>query len=185
VVQRSRALRDLILDLFMVERDATAANIVGTAAHLELRRCRSTPILERLEAWMNVTAPHFEPKSPMGEALRYLKNQWSRLRVFLDDRLVPLHNNASEAALRIVALMRKNSLFFGNERAGRRFVTLYSLIAICERHDVNPEVYLADILIRIQDYPADRVAELLPHRWKKTNGSGFTVERIVTPGDAT
>ncbi|MDP9149394.1 MAG: transposase domain-containing protein, partial [Myxococcota bacterium] len=55
-------------------------------------------------------------------------------------------------------------------------MTLYSLIATCERHDVNPEVYLADVLIRLQDHPADRVAELLPHRWKETFGSGFTVE---------
>ena len=176
---------DIILDLFMVEREAANANISGTAAHLELRRTRSAPILNRLEGWVNATAPNFEPKSPMGEALRYLKNQWSRLRVFLDDPLVPVHNNASEAALRIVALMRKNSLFFGNERAGRRFMTLYSLIATCERHDVNPEVYLADVLIRLQDYPADRVADLLPHRWKETFGSGFTVDRVVTPGDAT
>jgi len=176
---------DIILDLFMVERDAANANIVGTSAHLELRRTRSAPILDRLEAWVSVTAPNFEPKSPMGEALRYLKNQWSRLRVFLDDPLVPVHNNASEAALRIVALMRKNSLFFGNERAGRRFMTLYSLIATCERHDVNPEVYLTDVLVRLQDHPADRVADLLPHRWKEAFGSGFTVERVVTPGDAT
>jgi hypothetical protein len=64
-------------------------------------------------------------------------------------------------------------------------MTLYSLIATCERHDINPEVYLADVLIRLQDHPADRVAELLPHRWKETFGSGFTVERVVTPGDAT
>ncbi len=176
---------DIILDLFMVEREAAEANIVGTAAHLELRRTRSAPILDRLQAWMGASAPLFEPKSPMGEALRYLNNQWSRLRVFLDDPLVPVHNNASEAALRIVALMRKNSLFFGNDLAGRRFMTLYSLIATCERHDINPEVYLADVLIRLQDHPADRVAELLPHRWKETFGSGFTVERVASPGGAT
>ena len=91
----------------------------------------------------------------------------------------------SEAALRIVALARKNSLFFGNEEAGRRFMVLYSLIATCERHDVNPEVYLADVLLRIQDHPSDRLSELLPHRWKESFGSGFTVERIVTPADAT
>ncbi len=58
---------------------------------------------------------------------------------------------------------------------------LYSLIATCERHDINPEVYLADILIRIHDHPKDRVAELLPHAWKDTFGAGFTVDRIVTP----
>jgi hypothetical protein len=56
--------------------------------------------------------------------------------------------------------------------------------ATCERHDINPEVYLTDVLIRLQDHPADRVAELLPHRWKETFGSGFTVARVVTPGDA-
>jgi transposase len=168
----------------MVERYAANENIVGTDAHLELRRTRSAPILDRLAVWMKATAPLFEPKSPMGEALRYLNNQWARLRIFLNDPLIPIHNNASEAALRIVSLMRKNSLFFGNERAGRRFMTLYSLIATCERHDVNPEVYLADVLIRLQDHPADRVAELLPHRWKETFGSGFAVERVVTPADA-
>ncbi len=85
-----------------------------------------------------------------------------------------------------MALMRKNSLFFGNEEAGRRFMTLYSLIATCERHDVNPEVYLADVLLRIHDHPRDRLAELLPHRWKIAKGSGFAVERVVvTPLDAT
>jgi hypothetical protein len=82
-------------------------------------------------------------------------------------------------------LIRKNSLFFGDEEAGRRYMILFSLIATCERHEVNPEVYLADILIRIQDHPKDRIAELLPHRWKERFGSGFTVETTVTPADAT
>ncbi len=89
---------DIILDLFMVEREAANANISGTAAHLELRRTRSAPILNRTRRVGERHRSEFlEPKSPMGEALRYLKNQWSRLRVFLDDPLVPVHNNASEA----------------------------------------------------------------------------------------
>jgi hypothetical protein len=54
----------------------------------------------------------------------------------------------------------------------------------CERHDVNPEVYLADVLLRIQDHPNNELADLLPHRWKEARGSGFTVERIVTPAGA-
>jgi len=176
---------DIILDLFLVERKAKCKNILGTPMHLDLRRRRSAPALDRLRAWVDTMRPHFEPKSPMGEALRYISNQWSRLIAFLDDPLIPIHNNASEAALRIVALARKNSLFFGNDRAGKRFMVLYSLIATCERHDVNPEVYLADVLLRIQDHPKDRLAELLPHRWKDRHGSGFAVARIVSPTDAT
>ena len=176
---------DIILELFMIEREAQQGDIVGTTKHLRLRRARSRPVLKRLEEWRETMTSIFEPKSAMGEALRYMKNQWTRLTAFVRDPLVPLHNNASEAALRIVALFRKNSLFFGNENAARRLMVLYSLIAMCERHDVNPEAYLTDVLLRIQDHPKSRLVELLPHRWKEIFGSGFTVERIVTPGGAT
>ena len=181
----AREALDIILELFMVEREAQQGNITGTKKHLKLRKTRCRPVLERLEAWRERMTPYFEPKSAMGDALRYMKNQWSRLTAFLHDALIPIHNNASEAALRIIALARKNSLFFGNEEAGRRFMVLYSLIATCERHDVNPEVYLTDVLLRIQDLPKERLGELLPHRWKETFGSGFTVARIVTPAEAT
>jgi hypothetical protein len=76
----------------------------GTAKHLALRKRRSVPVLERLRAWREKVATLFEPKSAMGAALRYMKNQWGRLSAFLDDALIPIHNNASEAALRIVAV---------------------------------------------------------------------------------
>ncbi len=177
----ARAGLDIILELFMIEREAVAANIVGTDEHLDLRRERSAPVIERLREWHGSVAPLFEPNSAMGDALRYMKNQWERLTAFLRDPKIPIHNNASEAALRIVALARKNSLFFGNDEAAKKFMVLYSLIAMCEQHDINPEGYLADVLIRIHDHPASRVAELLPHRWKETFGNGFKVERIVTP----
>lgn len=172
---------DIVLELFMIEREVVARGIVGTIEHLETRKRLSAPVTERFRAWAESMTPHFEPRSPMAIALRYVKNQWPRLTAFLGDPLVPIHNNASEAALRIMALARKNSLFFGNEGAGARLMAVYSIVATCERHDVNPEAYLADILLRMQDYPASRVAELLPHRWKKTHGSAFSVDRIVTP----
>ena len=176
---------DIILELFLVEREAQHKKIIGTHEHLALRQAKSSRVLRRLRDWRRKTELLFEPKSAMGQALRYMKNQWTRLTAFRDDPRIPIHNNASESALRIVALARKNSLFFGNDAAGRRFMVLYSLIATCERHDINPEVYLADILIRLHDQPKDRVAELLPHRWKERHDSGFTVERTVTPIDAT
>jgi len=166
----AREALDIILDLFMVERSAMNHDVVGKPAHLELRQRRSTVALAKLQAWMEKTAPHYEPKSAMGQAIGYMKNQWSRLTRFIEDPKIPIHNNASEAALRIIALARKNSLFFGNDKAGHRFAVLYSLIATCEKHKVNPMDYLADVLIRIQDHPKSQVAELLPDRWKVTFG---------------
>jgi transposase len=161
---------DIILDLFMVERSAQNRGVVGTPAHLELRQRRSTEALARLQAWREKTTPLYEPKSAMGQALGYLDNQWPRLTSFLQDPKIPIHNNASESALRIIALARKNSLFFGNDEAGKRFAVLYSLIATCAKHGVNPVRYFTDVLIRIQDHPKNRVAELLPDRWKVSFG---------------
>ena len=175
---------DVILDLFMIERKAKSMNIVGTPAHHELRQRRSTEVLEHLRIWREKTTPNFEPKSAMGIALRYMRNQWPRLIAFLGDPKIPIHNNASEAALRIVALARKNSLFFGTEEAGRRFMVLYSLVAMCERHDVNPEAYLTDVLLRIEDHPKQRLGELLPHRWKEAFGTAFAVDRSLAPAAA-
>lgn len=166
----ARAGLDIILDLFMVERSAKSRGVFGTAAHLDLRQRRSTEVMSRLQAWRERTAPLYEPKSAMGQALGYLHNQWSRLTLFLQDPKIPIHNNASEAALRIIALARKNSLFFGNDDAGKRLAVLYSLIATCQKHAVNPLHYFTDVLIRIQDHPKSRVAELLPHRWKTSFG---------------
>ena len=102
----------------------------------------------------------------MGAALRYISNQWKPLTVFLSDPKIPIHNKASESALRIVALARKNSLFFGNEEAARNFSVLYTLVQTAEHHDVNPLAYLEDVLMRVQTHPAARIDELLPDHWK-------------------
>lgn len=157
---------DIILELFMVERLAADRKILGTAAHLKLRRVYSTRAINKLLRWRLRVQKLFEPKSVMGQALTYLKNQSKRLRAFLRDPLIPIHNNASEAALRIVALARKNTLFFGNPAAARKLMVLYSLVATCVRHDVNPQAYLADVLMRIQDCRLEDIKDLLPHRWK-------------------
>ena len=168
---------DIILDLFQVERTARNHGVIGTREHHLLRQRRSVPILEELRLWRLATARLYEPKSTMGRALGYIANQWQPLCAFIGDPKIPIHNNASEAALRIIALIRKNSMFFGNEDAARRFMVLHTLVATCDRHGVNPVEYLTDILLRIQDWPKAKVADLLPHRWKvqfasPVNGSG-------------
>ncbi len=53
------------------------------------------------------------PKSPMGKAITYALNNWTELTRFVDDERLPLDNNKSERALRIIAIGRKNYLFAG------------------------------------------------------------------------
>ena len=108
---------------------------------------------------------HHLPRGPMGEAIGYALAQWDPLTLFLTDPHLPIDNNASERALRIAALGRKNFLFVGTDHAGENLAGLYSLIATCEINGVNPVTYLADVLLRVQSHPASRIDEILPHNW--------------------
>jgi transposase len=40
-------------------------------------------------------------------------------------------------------------------------------VTTCEASEVNPEEYLADVLMRMQTHPDSRIGELLPHAWKR------------------
>jgi transposase len=157
---------DLIAEIYRVERDAKEANILGTEAHLALRRERSRPLFARLLCWGRRHRGAFEPRSGMGKAIGYLLRHFRALGCFLRYATIPPDNNVAEASLRRVALGRSNYLFFGNEEAGKNFAVLYTLVASCEKNGVNAIAYLTDVLTRVHSHPARRIDELLPHRWK-------------------
>ena len=77
----------------------------------------------------------------------------------------------SERLLRTIALGRKNYLFVGHKDAGQNLAMLCSIISTCVLHGVNPTTYLADVFIRVQTHPTNRIDELAPHRWKQLGAS--------------
>jgi transposase len=163
----AREAMDLILALYRVEAQAREADVVRTATHRELRQRHSAPVLGQLRAWLEQQAPRHPPKEPLGQAISYAMKQWDALSRFVSDERLPLDNNRSEAALRKAAPGRKNFLFVGHEAAGANLSGLYALVATFEANEVNPEAYLADVLLRVQTHPDSRIGELLPHEWKR------------------
>jgi transposase len=67
-------------------------------------------------------------------------------------------------------------MFAGSEEGAERAAILFSLVASCRLHGVDPWAYFNDVLRRVQDHPARRVDELTPKAWaearKKLDGSG-------------
>lgn len=161
---------DLILQLYRVEHEADDKKLNGDE-RLKLRKERAPSIRQTLRAWLEKQRPAHPPKSPIGRAISYGLNRWDELGRFVDDVRVPLDNNASERALRPVALGRKNYLFVGGVDAGKNIAGLYTLIATCEARGVNPFTYLADVIARVQDHPADKLDELLPGAWAAARSS--------------
>ena len=130
------------------------------------RQRRSKAIAEALAAWADETSRRLSRKSELAAAFRYMRSRWTALvRCFEDGRLA-LDNNPAERALRCVAIGRKNYLFAGSDAGGRRAAAMYSLIETAKLNGLDPQAYIADLLVRIGDHPAKRIAELLPWNWK-------------------
>ena len=156
---------DIIRDVYRVEHEAKERGVARTSEHLAMRHARSKPLLDKLHTWLVEKKDSYLPKGGMGSAIRYALDNWTELTRFLDDVHVPPDNNRSEAALRVAALGRKNFLFVGHEDAGDNIAALYTLVATCEAHGVNPFDYLRDVLMRVSTHPASDIDALLPHRW--------------------
>ena len=103
--------------------------------------------------------------SDVAGAMDYMLKRWTAFTRFLEDGRVCLTNNAAERALRGLALGRKAWLFAGSDRGGQRAAFLYSLIVTAKLNDIDPQAWLADVLARIADHPANRIDELLPWNW--------------------
>ncbi len=150
--------------------DARAFHEQLVAERFALRQEKSVPLLEQFKIWLDAqqaaNGGPVLPKSPMGQAIQYALNQWAALCVYTTDGELAIDNNASENALRRVALGRKNWLFCGSDNGAHTAAILFSLIATCQRHKVDPFAYLRDVLTRIAAQPMNRLAELLPARWK-------------------
>ena len=58
-----------------------------------------------------------------------------------------------------------------SDAGGRRAAAIYSLIESAKLNRLNPQRYLADVLTRIADHPARRIAELLPWNWQPADTS--------------
>ena len=157
---------DLIRRVYRVEHDAKEHGIAQSEEHLALRKKRAAPAMEELHKWLDSQKDEHPPKSAMGKAIGYALNNWTELTRFLEDARIPVDNNRSEGALRVVALGRKNFLFVGSETAGKNIAGLYSLIATCDACGVNPLQYLTDVMRRVSSHPASQIDELLPDRWK-------------------
>ena len=132
---------------------------------LRLRQLQSQPILEKLRSYLLEIQGEVLPKSPEGRAVRYTLKNWTALTRYCEDGDLQIDNNATERAIRGVAVGRNNWVFFGSDEGGKTAAVLRSFVASCQRVGVDPFVWLKDILSRIADHPITRIAELLPHNW--------------------
>ena len=150
--------------LFAIEREI---NGLAPVERLAVRIERSRPLVADLHTWLRERRAKLSGRSETGKAIDYALKRWDALTRFLQDGRLCMSNNAAERELRGVAVGRKNWTFAGSDAGGERAAAIYTLIHTAKLNSVDPQAWLADVLARLPDHPARRVADLLPWNWAR------------------
>lgn len=154
--------------VYEVEADIGEKGLSGERKRLH-RLEHAKPLVEQFFAWVDeqLARQGLLPSNKLTQALAYARERKAQLMVFLGDEDVPMDTNHLERALRPIPLGRKNWLFCWTEVGAKHAGIVQSLITTCRLHGIEPYTYFVDVLQRVGQHPASRVAELTPRLWKQ------------------
>ena len=110
----------------------------------EERLKQAKPVLDAMFAWAkNRTAA---PKSALGKAFTYLKEQWPYLINYLKDGRLEISNNRAERSIKPFVIDRKNFLFANTPKGAAGSAVMFSLIQTAIENQLDPYVYLTWLL---------------------------------------
>jgi len=148
-----------IAKLYAIEAEAKALTI---AQRQVLRQEKAKPLLESLQNWLQETLVKTAPGGASAKAIAYALKRWPALIRYADTGHLPIDNNPTENCIRPIALGRKNWLFVGTERAGKRAAAIQTLLGTAKLNGLDPATWLKDTLDKLPAWPNSRIDELLP-----------------------
>jgi transposase len=151
--------------LYFIERKARDEALTP-AQRQDLRQRLSAPILAGMKERLDALRPALLPQSPLGKAVGYALAEWEPLNRYLEDGRLEIDNNLTENALRPSCVGKKNYLFFGHPEAGWRSAVIYSVIVSCRRRQIDPWLYLRDLMRRLPAAKNHEIPDLVPARWQ-------------------
>lgn len=129
----------------------------------EQRLKQAKPVLDAMLAWANTRAA--APKSALGKAFTYLREQWPYLMNYLKDGRLELSNNRAERSIKPFVIDRKNFLFANTPSGARGSAVMFSLIQTAIENKLDPYRYLTWLMHTAIDLDLarpDAVQQLLP-----------------------
>lgn len=160
--KRAQIALELFRKIYLEERNIKEAVQNNFKQRKTQRDQKIKPLLNQIKNWIETEQFNVLPKSPIGKAMTYFINQYSKLEaIFLDGR-IELDNNLIENAIRPMAIGRKNYLFCGSHKAAQNAAMLYSFFGSCKMQNINPREWLTNTLKKIPDHNIQKLEELLP-----------------------
>jgi transposase len=148
-----------IAALYEIERRGRELSIEERAA---LRQQEALPLLDALHAWLKATRLTVANGGGTAKAIDYSLKRWPALARYATDGALPIDNNPVENAIRPVCLGKKNWLFVGSERAGKRAAAIQSLLATAVLNGLDPAAWLRETLEKLPTCRNRNIDSLLP-----------------------
>ena len=149
---------------------------IPPAKRKRLRQKHLAPLMVSFFEWVDAARSLATGRNLATKALGYAKNQKEELLRVLEDGRLPLDNTRSERSLRKIVVGRKAWMFYGSDTHAESAAALFSIIASCRLHKLDPEQYLDEIFRVLPFWPKDRHLELAPKNWSATRAKLRTDE---------
>lgn len=160
-----------------------ADHVVQRAPAAERKALRDThvrPLVDDFFTWAHAARAITPGRNLATKALGYAANQEAELRRIFDEGDLPLDNTRAERALRKIVVGRKSWMFYGSDTHAEAAAAIFSVIASCRLHGLDPFQYLEEILRVLPYWPRDRYLELAPKYWRATRGR-LRSDELATP----
>lgn len=148
-----------IARLYAIEQEGQTLDV---ATREVLRLEKSVPLLSQYHEWLMRTRQTVAQGSATQKAIDYSLKRWSGLIRYAQSGAFPIDNNPVENSIRPIAIGKKNWLYAGSERAGRRAAAIQSLMGTARLNGLDPQTWLKATLEKLPAWPYSRIDELLP-----------------------
>ena len=176
-------------EVYKTTRSAFAAEVIGVFARIyriegqvrgraaedrrAARQSETAPIMAKLKRRLEEELAGLSSKSSLAGAIRYTLGHWAGLTRFLSDGRLEPDNNSVERTMRPIALGRRNYLFAGDDGGAQTWAILASLLNTARLNDLDPYLWLNDVLEQIVSgqAKANDLDRLLAWNWKADRAS--------------
>ena len=163
--------------IYAIER---VVNQAPATARASLREQHVRPLAVSFFEWARSARAITQGRNLATKALGYAVNQETELMKVLDDAKLPLDNTRAERALRKIVVGRKAWMFYGSDTHAEAAAAIFSVIASCRLHRIDPFTYLEEVLRVLPYWPRQRYLELAPKHWQGTR-SRLRPEELAAP----
>ena len=150
-----------IAALYVIEHDGKHLDV---DARTQWRQEQAQPLLDSMHDWLRQTRMMVANGGGLARAIDYSLKRWAALSRYSTDGRFPIDNNPVENIIRPIALGRRNWLFTGSERAGKRAAAIQSLLGTAKLNGLDPAAWLRDTLEKLPTCLNSEIDSLLPLR---------------------